>query len=121
MQRTRDLNAALVAVAEVPRELPEVSRLKPDVPQYLGGPVADRALLPPDARDPEDRAEQSGAHPRVLTDHHVLQRGHRWNKRMFWNVRAIPCAVILSGRALVMSRPANQIRPRVGLYRPVSI
>ena len=37
------------------------------------------------------------------------------NRRMFWNVRATPSAVILSGRLPVMSRPSNDTRPAVGL------
>ncbi len=36
------------------------------------------------------------------------------NSRMFWNVRAIPAFITLSGRAPVMSRPSNSIRPSVG-------
>ena len=40
---------------------------------------------------------------------------------MFWNVRATPRPMILSGRPPVMSRPSKEIRPVVGLYRPVSM
>src|SRR5581483_12323330 len=43
------------------------------------------------------------------------------NRRMFWKVRATPIPVIRSGRARVMSRPSNAIRPEVGLYNPVSM
>ena len=38
-----------------------------------------------------------------------------WNSRMFWNVRAIPSAMMRSGRRAVMLRPSNSIRPKVGL------
>jgi hypothetical protein len=41
--------------------------------------------------------------------------------RMFWNVRATPRAMILSGRPAVMSSPAKAMRPCVGLYSPVSM
>ena len=37
------------------------------------------------------------------------------NKRMFWNVRATPSAMILSGRPPVMFLPSNSTRPKVGL------
>jgi hypothetical protein len=37
------------------------------------------------------------------------------NRRMFWNVRATPSEVILSGRQPVMSRPSKRIEPTVGL------
>ena len=37
------------------------------------------------------------------------------NSRMFWNVRATPSAVILSGRMPVMSLPSKVMRPAVGL------
>ena len=40
---------------------------------------------------------------------------------MFWNVRATPRAMILSGRRPVMSLSANTIRPVEGLYSPVSM
>ncbi len=43
------------------------------------------------------------------------------NMRMFWNVRDIPIARILSGRPRVTSLPSNTILPVVGLYRPVSM
>ena len=43
------------------------------------------------------------------------------NRRMFWNVRATPSAVILSGRIPVMSLPPKEMRPPVGLYSPVSM
>ena len=43
------------------------------------------------------------------------------NRRMFWNVRAMPSVVILSGRVRVMSLPSKTIHPIVGLYRPVSM
>ena len=36
------------------------------------------------------------------------------NRRMFWNVRAIPAFITMSGRAPVMLRPANAIVPSVG-------
>ena len=35
-------------------------------------------------------------------------------RRMFWNVRAIPAFMTMSGRAPVMSLPSNVIRPSVG-------
>ena len=35
-------------------------------------------------------------------------------RRMFWKVRAIPAFITMSGRAPVMSRSANMIRPSVG-------
>ena len=35
-------------------------------------------------------------------------------RRMFWNVRAIPAFMTMSGRAPVMSRSANWMRPSVG-------
>ena len=37
------------------------------------------------------------------------------NRRMFWNVRAIPSVVIRSGRVREMSWPSKVIRPIVGL------
>ena len=37
------------------------------------------------------------------------------NRRMFWNVRAIPSFMMMSGRAPVTSLPSNAIRPDVGL------
>ena len=37
------------------------------------------------------------------------------NRRMFWNVRATPRAVMMSGRVPVTSVPPNTIRPTVGL------
>ena len=33
------------------------------------------------------------------------------NRRMFWNVRAIPSFMIRSGRRPVMLRPANEMLP----------
>ena len=36
------------------------------------------------------------------------------NRRMFWNVRAMPAFMTMSGRAPVMSRSPNRIRPIVG-------
>ena len=36
-------------------------------------------------------------------------------RRMFWNVRATPSEVMMSGRVPVTSRPANVMRPTVGL------
>jgi hypothetical protein len=36
------------------------------------------------------------------------------NRRMFWNVRAMPYFMILSGRPVVMLRPSKTIRPSVG-------
>ena len=36
------------------------------------------------------------------------------NRRMFWNVRAIPCFITMSGRAPVMPRPSKSIVPNVG-------
>ena len=36
------------------------------------------------------------------------------NSRMFWNVRAIPAFITLSGRAPVMFFPSNSILPSVG-------
>ena len=36
------------------------------------------------------------------------------NRRMFWKVRAIPIAVIRSGRAREISRSRNVIRPALG-------
>ena len=36
------------------------------------------------------------------------------NRRMFWNVRAIPSFMITSGRPPVIPRPSNVIRPIVG-------
>ena len=38
------------------------------------------------------------------------------NRRMFWNVRAIPAFMTMSGRAPVMLRPSNAIVPE---RRPV--
>ena len=35
-------------------------------------------------------------------------------RRMFWNVRAIPAFMTMSGRAPVMSRPSKSIGPSVG-------
>ena len=37
------------------------------------------------------------------------------NSRMFWNVRATPSEVMMSGRMPVTSSPAKTIRPAVGL------
>jgi len=37
------------------------------------------------------------------------------NRRMFWNVRAMPAEVIRSGRRPVTSWPSNRMRPAVGL------
>ena len=37
------------------------------------------------------------------------------NRRMFWNVRAIPSFMMMSGRLPVMLRSAKSIRPSVGL------
>ena len=37
------------------------------------------------------------------------------NRRMFWNVRAMPAFMIRSGRLPVMLRPVNVISPIVGL------
>jgi hypothetical protein len=37
------------------------------------------------------------------------------NRRMFWNVRATPSEVMMSGRVPVTSEPPNVIRPSVGL------
>jgi hypothetical protein len=34
---------------------------------------------------------------------------------MFWNVRATPSLVMMSGRVPVTSSPANSMRPIVGL------
>jgi hypothetical protein len=36
-------------------------------------------------------------------------------RRMFWNVRARPAFMILSGRPPVTSAPSNMTRPSVGL------
>ena len=36
------------------------------------------------------------------------------NRRMFWNVRAIPSAMILSGRAREISSPPKLISPASG-------
>ncbi len=36
-------------------------------------------------------------------------------RRMFWNVRAIPAFMTLSGRAPVMSCPSKSMVPNVGL------
>ena len=35
-------------------------------------------------------------------------------RRMFWNVRAIPAFMTMSGRAPVMPFPSNSIVPNVG-------
>ena len=37
------------------------------------------------------------------------------NRRMFWNVRAIPSVVMRSGRVREMSWPSKTIRPVDGL------
>ena len=37
------------------------------------------------------------------------------NRRMFWNVRAMPSFMITSGRPPVTFRLSNSIRPSVGL------
>jgi len=37
------------------------------------------------------------------------------NRRMFWNVRAIPAAVMRSGRRAVTSAPSKRIVPVLGL------
>ena len=37
------------------------------------------------------------------------------NRRMFWNVRATPAAVILSGRVRVTSFSSKEMEPNVGL------
>ena len=37
------------------------------------------------------------------------------NSRMFWNVRATPSEVMMSGRLAVTSSPSKRIRPAVGL------
>ena len=37
------------------------------------------------------------------------------NRRMFWNVRAMPAARMRSGRAAVMSRPSKATQPPLGL------
>ena len=36
-------------------------------------------------------------------------------RRMFWNVRAMPSFMILSGRPAVMFAPSKETRPSVGL------
>ena len=43
------------------------------------------------------------------------------NRRMFWNVRATPSAVIWSGRLVVTSLPSKITFPRLGRYSPVSM
>ena len=42
------------------------------------------------------------------------------NRRMFWNVRAIPARATLYAGAPVMSRPSNAIVPLVGRRNPDS-
>ena len=37
------------------------------------------------------------------------------NRRMFWNVRAMPSFMIMSGRPPVIVLPSNSITPIVGL------
>src|SRR4051794_16294792 len=44
-----------------------------------------------------------------------------WKRRMFWNVRPMPRSVNACGGFPVMSSFANQTRPFVGLYTPVSM
>ena len=41
------------------------------------------------------------------------------NRRMFWNVRAMPAAAMRSGRMPVMLRPLSVTEPSVGVYTPV--
>ena len=76
-ERTRDLDAALVAVGQVDREVVEVARLQPDVGEHVGGRLADRHAPRAGPGRPADRADQARLHPRVLPDHDVLKRAHR--------------------------------------------
>ena len=75
--------------------------------------LADLALLTPRGRA-DDRAEQAGiireCSPIMTFSIAVIVE----NRRMFWNVRAIPAFMTMSGRAPVMSRPSNSISPNVG-------
>ena len=73
-ERAGDLEPALVAVGQVPREV--VGALgDADVLQQLEGALFDRPLLATRAGVAQHRAEHAGAGAHVAADHHVLERG----------------------------------------------
>ena len=51
----------------------------------------------------------TGARPDLVMKADMVEK-----RRMFWNVRAIPAFITMSGRAPVMLRPSNAIVPSVG-------
>src|SRR3546814_2995220 len=72
--RPCDLEAALVAVRQVRRQLVGLLVDAHEAEQLHGALVA-LLLLAPVARKPEERAEHGGAVPRVRPDQPVLERG----------------------------------------------
>ena len=73
-ERPGDLEPALVAVGQVPREV--VGALgDADVLEQLEGALFDRPLLATRAGVAQHRAEHAGAGAHVPADHHVLERG----------------------------------------------
>ena len=121
-ERAGDLHAALVAVGEVDRELVVARGLSPTYSSISRGLLADLALLAARARRADDRADQarascaSAGRPSRSPAALIVA-----NRRMFWNVRAMPSAVILSGRTPSICLPSNSILPSDGRYRPVSM
>ena len=74
-QRTRDLEAALIAVGQVHRQL--AVALEPDEVQQLA-PLLDRAFSSRlHERRVQDHAREARAHARVHPHLDVLERGHR--------------------------------------------
>ena len=74
-KRASDLQPPLEPVGKVARVLVLVA-LESNKAQELPGAIADLALLAPSERRPKQRVPDLGVHPRVLPDHHVLQRRH---------------------------------------------
>ena len=69
----------------------------------------------------QQRAAHAGAVVGVGADHHVLERGHLGNSRMFWNVRAMPeLGDLGSACCLPSDRPSKRTSPRSGWYTPVT-
>ena len=113
-ERTRDLEAPLIAVREVACVV-VVTAGEPAVVEQLGGALVRLplfALHPRRSQDaPDDPSLQAAVHP----DEHVLERRHLLKERMFWNVLPMPRSVAVCGGEPAMSLPSKTTRPEVGL------
>ena len=74
-ERTRDLETPLVTIREVAGQL-VVAATEPDVAEPAARRLADLLLFGRVAGQAERRVDQSRAHPGMLADHYILERGH---------------------------------------------